>query len=43
MGEGKLFMVRKRMKGNWDNLEPQKSGAVQFITYVDLLAEATFQ
>ena len=27
-------MTRKKKKSNWDNLEPQKSSAAQFITYV---------
>jgi predicted nuclease of restriction endonuclease-like (RecB) superfamily len=27
-------MARKKKKSNWDNLEPQKSSAAQFITYV---------
>ena len=27
-------MARKKKKSNWDNLEPQKSSAAQFLTYV---------
>ena len=27
-------MARKKKKSNWDNIEPQKSSAAQFLTYV---------
>lgn len=33
-------MARKNRKSNWDNLEPQKSSAAQFITYVASVGES---
>ena len=33
-------MARKKKKSNWDNLEPQKSSAAQFITYVASVGES---
>ena len=33
-------MARKKKKSNWDSLEPQKSSAAQFITYVASVGES---
>jgi len=33
-------MARKKKKSNWDDLEPQKSSAAQFITYVASVGES---
>lgn len=32
--------MAKKRKSNWDNLEPQKSSAAQFITYVASVGQA---
>ena len=32
--------MAKKKKSNWDNLEPQKSSAAQFITYVASVGES---
>ncbi|MDY3229452.1 MAG: cell filamentation protein Fic, partial [Kiritimatiellia bacterium] len=32
--------MAKKNKSNWDNLEPQKSSAAQFITYVASVGES---